>query len=461
MTIRKWALWRRVQYAAGFLLVCGLLSTLIYFTNFYQPANCYDDVQNGLETGVDCGGECVQICVADVIPPNIVWAESFEISPGKYNAVAYVENNNQTIGTPQLIYTMQLFSGDELVAERKGETVLPPSLNNAYPIFEGRVLVDEEKPVTSTNLILEPAELWLPASAGRDQFRTVDRNLRGADSNPQLSVKIENTTLNTYENVEVVATLFNDAGDPVTASQTYIERMRPQYISDIIFTWPNPIAKTVKSCVIPTDVALAIDLSGSMNNDGNDPPEPVTTALKAASRFAGSLKQDDQISLITFASKSDLVSPLTIGRESVVSDILDLEIKPEEETGFTNTVAALLSAEAELNSGRHNQDARRVLVLLTDGLPTAPLGRDIIAETEATAQELNSKGVEVYAIGLGQGVDQQFIRNIASSLDNAYFAPTGEDLDKIYAEITSSLCEFGATKIDVIAKPEVTFAPIR
>ncbi len=459
MSIRKWALWRRVQYATGFFAMCGMFGVLIYFANFYQPANCNDRLQNGLETGIDCGGGCVQICAADIIPPRIVWAESFEISPGKYNAVAYVENYNQTEGTPELSYTLQLFSGEELVAERVGKTVLPP--NSAYPIFEGRVEVDVEKPVTSTNLILEPAELWLPASADRGHFRSADINLKGADTNPQLSVKIENTTLNASNNIEVVATIFNEAGEAVTASQTYIERIEGQSTKDIVFTWPNPIAKTVKNCVIPTDVALAIDLSGSMNNDGNDPPEPITTALKAASSFAGSLKENDQISLITFDSLSELVSPLTVARSSVVTDILGLEIKPTEETGFTNTSAALLSAQAELNSERHNADARRVLVLLTDGLPTASGNQDIVIETETTAKLLDDSGIEVYAIGLGQGVDQQFIRNIASSISNSYFAPTGEDLDKIYEEITSSLCEFGPTKIEIIAKPTINFAPIR
>jgi len=59
MSIRKWALWRRVQYATGFFAMCGMFGVLIYFANFYQPANCNDRLQNGLETGIDCGGGCV------------------------------------------------------------------------------------------------------------------------------------------------------------------------------------------------------------------------------------------------------------------------------------------------------------------------------------------------------------------------------------------------------------------
>lgn len=138
-----------------------------------------------------------------------------------------------------------------------------------------------------------------------------------------------------------------------------------------------------------------------------------------------------------------------------------LSINPKEEAGFTNTVDALKLSNSILNSERHNGDARRVLVLLTDGLPTAEGDRDIVAETEMTAKAINENGVEIFAIGLGSGVDQNFIRSIASANANAYFAPTGADLNSIYTKITSSLCEAGPTKIDVVAKTETNFAPIR
>lgn len=452
-------MWRRIQYATGFFAVCGMFSVLIYYTNFYQPPTCTDSLQNGEEKGVDCGGGCVQICPADVSLPQLRWAKSFEVNEGQYNVVAYIDNKNQTAGTPELRYTIKLYSGDEVVKEITGQAILPP--NSIYPIFEGRVFVDKDKPVTSTSVVLEPVELWLPASAERDQFNTTDINLTGADSKPQLRVEIENTTLTDARDIVVVATIFNDDGEAVTASQTSVEYLAALASKDIIFTWPKPIAKTVRSCSIPTDVALVIDLSGSMNNDGSNPPQPITKVLDSASTFASSLNANDQVSLITFASRAKLVTPMTKAQESVGKDILGLKIDPLEETGFTNTVEALTTAEAELNSERHNKDARRVLVLLTDGLPTAPKNEDIVVKAEEVAKQLDESGIEVYAIGLGEKLDQQFIRDIASNVNNAYFSPTGEDLAKIYSEITSSLCEFGPTKIEIITKTKTSFAPIQ
>ena len=102
-----------------------------------------------------------------------------------------------------------------------------------------------------------------------------------------------------------------------------------------------------------------------------------------------------------------------------------------------------------------------MLVLLTDGLPTIEGDADVVAEATSVAQELTASGVEVYVIGLGENVDAQFVRSIASNNSRAYFAPTGADLANIYSEITSSLCEAGEGKIEVIAKTRTNFAPLR
>lgn len=394
----------------------------------------------------------MRICSADVLPPRVMWAKSFEITEGQYNAVAYVENPNQTAGAPVLKFTFELLNEGVVVVEHSGTTVLPP--NSAYPVFEGKIAVDKNIKITETRLVLEPVDLWLPASVGRDQFRSTDINLTGVDARPRLDVKIENTELRDAEDVEVVATVYNEDGAPATASQTFIERIEARSTKDIVFTWPNSIAKTVKSCEVPTDVAVAIDLSGSMNNDGGNPPQPITDALEAAGQFVGSLQDKDQVAVVTFATKASVVNELTTGHRAVAGSISSLTIDPREESGYTNTVEALLTAKSELNSERHNPNARRVLVLLTDGLPTVAGKEDIVSVAEATALEMSKGSIEIYAIGLGHNVDQEFIQKIASDAGNAYFAPSVADLEKIYAEITSSLCEVGPTKIEVLPKPK-------
>lgn len=456
---RRWAFFRRVQYALGFFLTTVLIVGGIYRIYFYTPANCFDSLANGDEEGVDCNGSCVRICAASTIPPKVVWAESFEITPGQYNAVAYIENSNRVAATQKLAYTLELLSEGVVVAQRSGQTILPP--NSTYPIFEGRIMTEGKK-VTDTRITLEPVEVWQPASVGRDQFKTNNINLTRTDDRPRLDAMIENTALTAAEQIEVVATLFNEAGNPITASQTFIDRLEARSSKDIVFTWPTSIAKTIRSCVVPTDVAVVIDLSGSMNNDGDTPPQPVTDALLAAKTFISSLKTNDQAAVITFANDASTVVPFTRQHDTTAKTVEMLKISLEAETGFTNTASALLAAQEELNSGRHNADARRVIVLLTDGLPTAPDNTvDIVAETKKVAAQIVESDVTVYAIGLGKGVDLPFIASLASSEEAAFYAPTTENLGEIYKTITGSLCESGATRIDVFAKTPTNFTPLR
>lgn len=457
--MRLWALWRRSLYLGALFLVLAFFGVTFYFSQIYKAPTCFDNKRNGNESGIDCGGGCVRICAAEVEPPAIIWANSFRITDGQYNAVAYIQNPNQVAGTEELKYRFELFNGDQRIAERTGVTVLPP--NSVYPLFEGRIRTEASLPVTNTRITLEPVDIWQPATIGRDQFKARDIDLKSADERPRLDVEIENTELTDASDIEVVATIFNSKGEPVTASQTFIEDIGGRSFADIVFTWPESIARTVTSCVVPTDVALAIDLSGSMNNDGGDPPQPVTAALEAASSFVSELDTDDQAAVITFASNASVRSQLSNTLFGSANTITSLRIDPGEEAGFTNTLQALILAQGELNSNRHNQDARRVLVVLTDGLPTAPDDVDIIGPTIEQARVINQDGIEVYAIGLGANVDSNFIRQIATDESNAYFAPTGNDLQAIYSEITSALCESGPTKIDVIAKTGANFQPLR
>ena len=459
-TVRPWAMWRRIQYGLGFLLFWSLIVVVVYFNNYYTPPNCFDGIKNGNETGVDCGGLCVQICATDVLPPRVLWSKSFKVAPGWYNAVAYVDNPNQTAGLPELDYTFQLLSQGQVVTSVTGKTELPP--NTVVPLFAGRIFLDKETTIDETKVIFgDQPDYWLPGSVNSAQFKTGDKKLVDTDTKPRLEVEITNTALTPADNVELVATIFSADGEPVTASETLIEHIAAKETITKTFTWPNPIAKTIKSCVIPTDVALEIDLSGSMNDDEKNPPQPLTDTLLAASEFVGNLQASDRVALIGFATRADKFSVLTGDSDKVAGLIKTLKISPAEEFGYTNTAAALRLAGEELISPRHNTNARKVVVILTDGQPTAKSEEDAVKEAIIAANELKEKDIEIYAIGLGSKVDQKFIKEIASAPDKAYLAPSRKDLQRIYRNITSNLCEVGPARIDVLPKLKANFTPLR
>lgn len=451
---RPWAFWRRLQYLTGFALIGVGILTYLYFAYLHTDPTCFDGTQNGEETGVDCGGGCVRICADTVTPPAVLWARSFEVNDGQYNAVAYVENRNRTAGAPVVPYTFTIYDGNDVIATRSGTTVLPP--DSVYPIFEGRIYTPEGRTPTRTFLELNEPSEWLPASSSVSQFSVVARSLTSADRSPRLDATLYNTLLTEAREVEVVATIFDRSRNALTSSRTIVENFAPRTETDVVFTWPQPIAKTVRSCEIPTDVLLGIDLSGSMNDDGGMPPEPISSVLSAAEAFIARLQTDDQAGLVTFATDATLTAPLQTSLDTVASRVRGLQILPAEEQGVTNTGAAFTVAREHFATNAHNSDARSVFVILTDGRATAP-GEDPDTFARERATELKESGVSVYAIGLGENVDMELVTAIADNSSQAYQALSARDVDRIYRDITSAICEDGAAIIEIIPKTGASF----
>ncbi len=453
MIQRPWAFWRRVQYAIGFFVVLGLIGTALYFRYGYAEPTCFDGIQNADERGIDCGGACENICSFDITLPISLWAESFKITEGQYNAVAYIENRNQDIGSPSLTYTFRLYDDAGLIIERSGTTVLPP--DGVYPVFEGRISTGGRVP-TRTTIELSDDIAWKTGTVGREQFTLDRRELMNADSQPRLMADIRNTLLTEAEDVEIVATIFDKNSNPLTVARTVVEYFPGRTTQNITFTWPEPIAKTLRSCEIPTDVVLAIDLSGSMNNDGGVPPEPITSVLTAAKAFVSGLNPQDKVSVVTFATNAKVTDELTNESARVAENIAKLSIEPKEETGNTNTGEGLKRMGEELNSSRHNMDARKIGILLTDGLATA--GGD---NPEVYAQEqadlVKAMNVNLFTIGLGSTLNEEALKNLASIGTQYYNAPSIRELTGIYDSITKNICEDGPAVIEIIAKPSSSF----
>ena len=304
-------------------------------------------------------------------------------------------------------------------------------------------------------LTLGDIDSWERMTYGREQFTVLSRTLTGADTTPKLNATLFNTALEDTRDVEVVATIFDSHRVPLTVSRTTIPLFEARAEKNITFTWPEPIAKTFRSCEVPSDVVLAIDLSGSINNDGGTPPEPVTSVLRAASAFASRLEEGDKVSVVTFATTAELRASLTDTKGIIAEGILKLGVNPKDEQGSTNIGDALAEAEVELSSARHNGNARKVVVLITDGKANAPEPtKDAEGYALFASSELKKRGTEIYTIGLGKDVNAAFLKQLATADKNSYLASNKSALEDIYNSISQSICEDGAAIIEIIPKPE-------
>ncbi len=458
-TTAAWAFWRRAQYFTGFAVFFLLIGGWIYYANFYQPPNCFDGKQNGGEAGMDCGGDCVRICAYSVQQPTVKWSRAFKITDGLYNAVAYVENTNREAASPSVKYKFTLLDEAGIIKEVSGTTILPP--DGLYPIFEGRIDTGRRTP-TRTFLDIEPVEVWQPATIGREQFSVVGRELQSTDSRPRLDATLRNNNLEEVREVEVVATVFDSEGTALAASRTFVDNFAPRSDSSLFFTWPEPIAPTLRSCEVPTDVVVVIDVSGSMDDDAVDPPQPLTAVKEAAARFINRLGANDKAGVVTFATAASLARELSGDAAAAATAVSGIVIPPSPASSYTNTGEGIKAAAAELQSARHNENARKVMVVLTDGLATAP-GTTEEAETFALEEALAAKdsGTNIYAIGLGDSVKMEFVSAVASAPAQGFQAISAGDVDRIYQTITSAICEQGPAVIDIVPKSTSGFVPLR
>lgn len=449
---RPWAMRRKFVYLSGvaaFFLIVGLIG---YIAFFYQAPTCTDGWENGSETGVDCGGACERVCTVAIESPVVRWARAFRVTDGVYNAVAYIENRNIGVGAENIPYTFTLYDerGD-VITKVEGRTTLPPG--NVYAMFEDRIKIGDRIPAKTT-LTFDTDVPWTKMEAGKEQFYVQSKELTRADLRPRLDATILNKSLDEAKDVEAIATIFDAKGNPLTASRTIVPLFGAQAEQKVTFTWPEPIAKTVRSCIVPTDVVLAIDLSGSINDDGGTPPEPLETVLRAASGFAKRLKDTDQVGIVTFATEAFINETLTTDREYIATEVRKLAVEKKEESGSTNTGDGLRAGIVELISERHNPDARKVVVLLSDGKANAPDEDDLDPElyAQAMAEEAYKYGIEVYTIALGQNINPEFLGTLATTDKHAYTAVSRSTLDDIYSEISLALCEDGVAVIDIITK---------
>ena len=90
---------------AFFLIIAGIIS----FALFYEEPTCFDGKRNGNEIGIDCGGSCELLCELQIIEPLVHWTRYFEVVPGVYNVLAYLENPNVTDGADRVDYIFKLF----------------------------------------------------------------------------------------------------------------------------------------------------------------------------------------------------------------------------------------------------------------------------------------------------------------------------------------------------------------
>jgi uncharacterized protein YegL len=195
----------------------------------------------------------------------------------------------------------------------------------------------------------------------------------------------------------------------------------------------------------PADVLLVLDRSGSMSG------QKIQDAKAAAKGFLDRMDlSTDQVGLVSFSDVATLNQVLTQMAGPVRTAIDGLVA-----SGNTNITDAITKAQAELTSARHRTGNQPVIVLLSDGVPTAG------GDPRPAAAAAKAAGTRIFTIGLGADVDPNLLRDLASSPSDYFPAPTSSQLDAIYQQIAGAIAGSPATNITIVDRlsPYVTLVP--
>lgn len=241
-----WAFKRQLIYL---LIVLAFVLGLGYFTiypYFNKAPSCTDGKQNGTETGVDCGGNCVKACYKEVDQISILWSRAFRVVPGRYNAITYLENKNENAVINKIKYRFRFGDKDNIyIGKREGETYVPPK--GKFAVFEPAIDIGNSIPVYTTFEFTEIPN-WVQVSSqeiSQLKISVSDIKLENENIEPKLTALVKNNSLFRIPEVSFVVILYDALGNAISASHTYLDVLQGEESTNISFTWREPITTPI------------------------------------------------------------------------------------------------------------------------------------------------------------------------------------------------------------------------
>lgn len=184
----------------------------------------------------------------------------------------------------------------------------------------------------------------------------------------------------------------------------------------------TPKIKLSKDEIMPKDVIIVMDTSGSMLEDGK-----VDQARKAMKFIVNKLNNKDKFAVVTFSTEArkwhdTLIDVTDESRKATLAKIEKLDA-----TGGTNMEGAIRTAYELAAAG----DAKRpcYVLFLTDGLPTMGEVTDVRALAKIAKDNRNER-VRVFPFGVGHDVNTWLLDTLAEqNKGQREYVKPGEDIE--------------------------------
>lgn len=291
----------------------------------------------------------------------------------------------------------------DAIGELKNSIIIPKNTNIPCDISKDNFLTTSHNQTEFDVIVLQgPEELSPRDCPVNDAFEVYDIPPRPAgDTRIKVTFKY-----NADGVIEVEA-------EDVISQKVLPIRQKTEKIDWEALETPEPIS-------MPMDIALAIDCSGSMSAGELD------DAKDAATRFLDNIEPSSRVGLISFGgSRVEIEMALTQDFDELREAIENLRTR-----GTTPMTKAIALTRKELLIDNQNVN---VLILLTDGYP------DDEDTTLEEAELAKGEDIRIIAIGVGDGVDSDYLEDLASTPDDYYFVEESLQLESTFTTIASRL----------------------
>lgn len=246
----SWSSRRQTMILSVIFLIVIVPIGIWLFGVLYNPPSCFDDRRNGDEEGIDCGGSCVLLCRAASADPIVVWSRFFEIGPGFYNVMAYVENPNPDAGIDAIPYTFKLYNQENiLLVERSGVAKVKP--RSITPILETGVFTDQLKP-SYVEFSFDREFIWERRESQENWVSVVGEQILFEDSQPRVTASLKSSSVLPIRNLDAVVIVYDALGNGLGVSKTRIDVLPKGSQKPVYFTWPQPfVRKAARIEIIP------------------------------------------------------------------------------------------------------------------------------------------------------------------------------------------------------------------
>lgn len=217
---------KQFLYGTLYLSILGALVWGIYSITMKPAPSCFDNSQNGTETGVDCGGPCIT-CEMKQLKPLFVGAPTLLGDDRAYTAVAELQNPNDNYGARSFSYIVNFYDASGTLLKSVGNKSFAYA-GQTKNLMEAGVRILNGIPA-SVKIELDPATVeWVkPVDFFESKYEARDLAAVFEDSQVAVSGLVSNPNNFSFTKVVVSAFVVDNLGIKMGASKTELYNVRP------------------------------------------------------------------------------------------------------------------------------------------------------------------------------------------------------------------------------------------